>query len=81
MPPFDPRVLSHKGSLYLTRPTLADYVRKREDLESTAQDLFSVIETGAVKIKAAQTYPLRDAERAHRDLESRKTTASTVLLP
>ncbi|MEA2751010.1 MAG: NADPH:quinone reductase, partial [Myxococcales bacterium] len=81
VPPFDPRVLAHKGSLFLTRPTLADYVRARPELEATARDLFDVIAAGVVKIMAAQTYPLRDAERAHRDLEARKTKASTVLLP
>jgi NADPH2:quinone reductase len=81
VPPFDPRVLSQKGSLFLTRPTLADYVRTRADLDATARDLFEVIASGAVKITAAQTYPLREADRAHRDLESRKTTGSTVLLP
>jgi NADPH2:quinone reductase len=81
VPPFDPRVLSQKGSLFLTRPTLADYVRARADLESTARELFQVIASGAVKIRAAQSYPLRDAEQAHRDLEARKTTGSTLLLP
>jgi NADPH2:quinone reductase len=79
--PFDPRLLAQKGSLFLTRPTLADYVRERADLEATARDLFDVIASGAVRIRVAQTYPLRDAERAHRDLEARKTTGSTVLLP
>jgi len=81
VPPFDPRVLSQKGSLFMTRPTLADYVRTRSELEETAREVFDVIASGVVKISAAQTYPLRDAERAHRDLEARKTTGSTVLLP
>lgn len=79
--PFDPRVLAQKGSLFLTRPTLVDYTRARSELEATAAELFSVIESGAVRIRVAQTYPLRDAERAHRDLEARKTTASTTLIP
>jgi NADPH2:quinone reductase len=79
--PFDPRVLAQKGSLFVTRPTLADYVRARTELEATANGLFDVIASGAVKITIAQTYPLRDAERAHRDLESRKTTGSTLLTP
>lgn len=79
--PFDPRLLARKGSLFLTRPTLHDYVRAREDLEEAARDLFDVIASGAVKIRIAQTYALRDAARAHRDLEARKTTGSTVLLP
>jgi NADPH2:quinone reductase len=81
VPPFDPRLLSQKGSLYLTRPTLGDYVRARADLETTARELFEVIASGAVRVRVAQTYPLRDADRAHRDLEARKTTGSTVLLP
>jgi len=79
--PIDPRILAQKGSLFLTRPTLVDYVRARADLEATARDLFDVIASGAVRVRVAQTYPLRDAERAHRDLEARKTTGSTVLLP
>jgi len=79
--PFDPRLLAQKGSLFLTRPKLGDYVLTRAELEETARDLFDVIASGAVAIKIAQTYPLRDAERAHRDLEARKTTGSTVLLP
>jgi NADPH2:quinone reductase len=81
VPPFDPRLLSQKGSLFLTRPSLGDYVRTRPELEETAREVFDVIASGVVKISAAQTYPLRDAERAHRDLEARKTTGSTVLLP
>ncbi|MDB4935887.1 MAG: Quinone oxidoreductase [Labilithrix sp.] len=80
VPPFDPRQLA-KGSLYLTRPVLGDYVRERAELEATARELFEVIASGAVRIRIAQTYPLRDAERAHRDLQARKTTGSTVLLP
>jgi NADPH2:quinone reductase len=56
-------------------------VRARADLETTARELFEVIASGAVRVRVAQTYPLRDAERAHRDLEARKTTGSTVLLP
>jgi NADPH:quinone reductase len=79
--PIDPRLLAQKGSLFLTRPTLYDYVRARADLEATARELFDVIASKAVRIRIAQTYPLRDAERAHRDLEARKTTGSTVLLP
>jgi len=81
IPPFDPRVLSQKGSLFLTRPTLYDYVRERADLEEAARDLFGVIAGGIVKMHIAQTYPLRDAAQAHADLEARKTTGSTVLLP
>jgi NADPH:quinone reductase len=72
-------VLAAKGSLYLTRPTLNTYGAKRENLVRMAQELFDVVEKGAVKIAVQQTYPLREAARAHRDLESRKTTGSTVL--
>jgi NADPH2:quinone reductase len=79
--PIDPRILAQKGSLFLTRPTLGDYVRTRADLEATSRDLFDVIASGAVRVRVAQTYPLRDAEGAHRDLEARKTTGSTVLIP
>jgi NADPH2:quinone reductase len=79
--PFDPRLLMQKGSLYLTRPTLGDHVRARADLEATASELFDVIAKGIVTIRVAQTFPLRDAEAAHRALEARQTTGSTVLLP
>ncbi len=72
-------ILAAKGSLYLTRPTLNTYGAKRENLVAMANDLFNVVLTGAVKIKVNQTYPLKDAARAHRDLEARKTTGSTVL--
>jgi len=81
VPPFDILVLSRKGSLYVTRPTLMTYTAKREDLQKSAAELFSVVKKGAVKIAISQTYALRDAAQAHRDLESRKTTGSTVLLP
>jgi NADPH2:quinone reductase len=79
--PFDLGVLSAKGSLYLTRPTLATYVAKRADLEAVANDLFSVVASGAVTIQVNQTFPLKDAAQAHIALESRKTTGSTVLIP
>lgn len=81
VPPFAPIVLSQKGSLFLTRPKLADYVHTRAELDATARDLFDVIASGAVRVRIAQTYALRDAEQAHRDLEARKTTGSTLLLP
>ena len=79
--PIAPGVLSQKGSLYLTRPTLMDYTAKREDLLASAQDLLAVVGGGAVKINIHQTYSLSEAAQAHRDLEARKTTGSTVLLP
>jgi NADPH2:quinone reductase len=79
--PFYTGELAAKGSLYLTRPTLDTYVAKREDLVATANDLFDVVSRGIVKVSVNQTYALRDAAQAHRDLEARKTTGSTVLLP
>jgi len=78
---FNPGVLAQKGSLYLTRPTLITYTASREALLSAARELFAVVKSGKVKIAINQTYPLRDAAQAQRDLESRKTTGSTVLLP
>jgi NADPH:quinone reductase len=77
---FDLNLLS-KGSYYVTRPTLMTYTAKREDLEAGASELFDVIKSGKVKIEINQTYKLQDAAQAHRDLEGRKTTGSTVLLP
>jgi NADPH:quinone reductase len=74
-------ILAAKGSLYVTRPTLNTYTAKREDLEATAAELFEVVRSDAVKIMVNQTYPLKDAAEAHRALEGRKTTGSTVLLP
>jgi len=73
--------LAAKGSLFLTRPTLATYIARREDLVRAAGDLFNVIAEGAVRVKVHQTYPLAETERAHRDLEARRTTGSTVLIP
>jgi NADPH2:quinone reductase len=78
--PFDPGVLAAKGSLYLTRPTLMNYVARREDLVMSANALFGMVQDGKVRIEVNQTYALRDAVQAHRDLEARKTTGSTVLL-
>ena len=78
---FNPGVLAAKGSLFLTRPTLNTYTASREDLVKAASELFAVVKSGKVKITVNQTYPLRDAAQAHRDLESRKTTGQTVLLP
>ncbi len=74
-------ILAQKGSLFLTRPTLVNYTSKREDLLTAARELFAVVKKGAVKITINQRYPLREAAQAHRDLEARKTTGSTVLLP
>jgi len=79
--PFPLTVLSQKGSLYITRPTLVSYTAKREDLLATASDLFEVVKSGKVKIEIAKRYPLKDAAQAHRDLEARQTTGSVVLMP
>jgi NADPH2:quinone reductase len=81
VPPFDLGILSRKGSLYLTRPTLFTYIAGREALERSAKELFDIVATGAVSIKIGQTYALKDAANAHRDLEARKTTGTTVLIP
>lgn len=81
IPPFDVGILSAKGSLFLTRPTLATYTAKTADLAACAADLFSVVASGAVQIRVNQTFPLKDAAAAHTALEARKTTGSTVLLP
>ncbi len=81
VPPVDIGILAAKGSLYLTRPSLATYTAKRSDLEKVAADLFDVVSRGVVKIEVNQTYALKDAAAAHIALESRKTTGSTVLLP
>lgn len=78
---FEIGLLGQKGSLFATRPSLFTYVARRQDLEASAKDLFSVIESGAVSVKINQTYALKDAARAHVDLESRKTTGTTVLIP
>ncbi len=78
VPPIDPNILA-RGSFFLTRPTLGSFVAKRADLEATAADLLSVVESSAVKILVNQTYPLREAARAQSDLEARRTTGSTVL--
>ncbi|HSY85926.1 MAG TPA: zinc-binding dehydrogenase, partial [Verrucomicrobiae bacterium] len=81
VPPFEPVILSAKGSLYFTRPSLMAYVATREELVESALALFDVVLKGAVKIEIHQTYPLKEAAQAHRDLEARKTTGSTILLP
>lgn len=81
VPSFDPLTLSNKGSLFLTRPTLFAYTATTEALDETANDLFAVLEQGAVKIAPPTRYALADAVQAHRDLEARKTTGSLVLTP
>jgi NADPH2:quinone reductase len=80
-PAVSPLTLGAKGSLFLTRPSLPSYIATRKELESIARELFSVVRSGAVKIEINQRYALKDAARAHRDLEARRTTGSTILLP
>jgi len=77
--PFQPGILAQKGSLFLTRPTLYDYTFDRADLEIAAAELFDIVGSGKVRIKIGQRFPLADAAEAHRALEARKTTGSTVL--
>ena len=81
VPPFDLLQLSQKGSLFVTRPTIVHYTAKRTDLEALGAELFDVVASGKVRIEVNQTYALKDAAQAHRDLEARKTTGSTILLP
>ena len=78
---FNINILQTKGSLFATRPTLNTYVAKRDDLVKTASDLFDKVGSGAVKIPINQKYPLKDAQKAHRDLEGRDTTGSSILIP
>ena len=81
VPPFEPILLTQKGSLFMTRPTLVTYIAQREDLKQSAKELFAVVKQGKVKIAVNQAYPLKEAAQAHRDLESRKTTGSSILIP
>ena len=81
VPPLDLLLLSQKGSLFVTRPTIMSYTAKRSDLEALGAELFDVVTASKVRIEVNQTYALKDAAQAQRDLEARKTTGSTVLLP
>jgi NADPH:quinone reductase len=78
--PFSINILTGKGSLYVTRPTLAHYVPTTEKLRACAKEMFDLVAAGVLKVEIGQTYPLKDAAQAHRDLEGRKTTGSTVLV-
>jgi NADPH:quinone reductase len=80
-PAFAPLELSKRGSLFLTRPTLFHYIATRPELEKAAAELFDLVKRGVLKVHVGQTYPLREAAQAHRDLEGRKTTGSTILVP
>jgi NADPH2:quinone reductase len=79
--PFSLNELASRGSLFITRPTLFAYAARREDLETMAADLFDMVQTKKIKIDINQRYALKDVAQAHRDLESRKTTGSTILIP
>jgi NADPH2:quinone reductase len=77
--PLSPLVLSQKGSLYLTRPTLYHYIATRQQLEQSAGELFDMVASGKVRIEVQQRFALKDAAEAHRELQARKTTGSTIL--
>ena len=79
VPPVEPGLLAQKGSLFLTRPTLFTYTAKRAELEEAASELFDVVASGKVKVEVKQRFPLKDAAEAHRALEARETSGSTVL--
>jgi len=79
--PVDPQVLAGKGSLFLTRPTLFTHIASRDACQERADELFGMVTSGKVKIRINQTYPLAEVAQAHRDLESRKTTGTTILMP
>ena len=81
VPPFEPLLLSQKGSLFFTRPVLAHHTAKREELLALGGELFDLVLSGKVKIEVNQRYALADAAQAHRDLEGRKTSGSTILVP
>jgi len=81
VPAFDPQTLNHKGGLFLTRPSLAQYTANREELEWRAGSLFSWIGQGNLDVRIGGSYALQDAEQAHRDLEGRKTTGKLLLMP
>jgi NADPH2:quinone reductase len=78
---FDINLLQFKGSLFATRPTMNTYTAKREDLMDISKDLFDKVGSGAVKIPVNHKYPLKDAAKAHIDLESRATTGASILIP
>lgn len=81
VPPFPPGILSQKGSLFFTRPTLAHYTATRAELLESAAAFFDVVANGKVRVEIGQRYPLAQAAQAHRDLEARRTSGSTILLP
>jgi NADPH2:quinone reductase len=81
VPPVSPLELTRRGSLFLTRPTLFHYIARASELARGARELFEVVGSGKVKVRIGQTSPLSEAQQAHRDLEARRTTGSTILIP
>jgi NADPH:quinone reductase len=81
VPPFDLMVLSQKGSLYVTRPTLGHYIATREELVERSSAVFGMMASGKLKLRIEHSYPLAEAQRAHRELEGRKTTGKLLLIP
>jgi NADPH2:quinone reductase len=81
VPPFDPLILTQKGSLFLTRPSLGHYVITPDELQKRASAVFGLISAGKLTLRIEHIYPLRDAQQAHRDLEGRKTTGKLLLIP
>ncbi len=81
VPPFDLIILSQKGSLFLTRPSLTHYIATREELMARSGAVFGMIAAGKLKLRIEHIYPLAEAQRAHRDLEGRKTTGKLLLIP
>ena len=81
VPPVDPQILNSKGSLYLTRPTVAHYTATREELSARASELFGWIAQGSLQVRIDRTYPLAEAAKAHAALEGRQTTGKVLLLP
>jgi NADPH2:quinone reductase len=81
VPPFDPIILTQKGSLFLTRPSLGNYIATREELMARSSAVFGMIAAGKLKLRIEHTYPLSEVQRAHRDLEGRKTTGKLLLIP
>jgi NADPH2:quinone reductase len=81
VPPFPPLLLAQKGSLFMTRPMLYAHIQTKKELDAGARELWALVRSGAVKIEAGQTYPLREAAQAHRDLANRKTTGPSLLIP
>jgi len=81
VPPFDPTILARKGSLFLTRPTLVNYIASRDELLARANSVLGMIAAGKLNVHISKTYPLAEAQQAHRDLEGRKSTGKLLLLP